>query len=113
MKKKFLLIISFFTIAETTMAKKPLKEIKEAIVHAEAKISVGGLYFHHRNPTKLYIVLSISVNTANENEIFINYRNSDDSNDVVWSRPFEDFVSMIDLEGTFIPKFTPVPDAIH
>lgn len=116
MKKELLVILLLFITTETLMAKKPLAEITQALSIAKQKINVGGVYFHHRNPTKLYKIISLSINTSKEDEILVNYQSFKNPNDIIWTRPLQDFLSIIQINDVTVPKFNQIilaDSAIH
>jgi len=89
------------------MARVALNILLSALSAAQEQIKVGDVYYHYRDPQKIYQIVSLALDTQNEENasILVIYQSLQEDK-AVWSRPLADFLSIVEVEDTTIKKFT-------
>lgn len=72
-----------------------------------------GIYVHYKSADKRYEVLGVAMNTETH-EKYVVYRPLYESDDVInpdfWVRPYEMFVSNVEVDGGTVPRFKRVSE---
>jgi hypothetical protein len=63
-------------------------------------------YFRHYRNKNLYRIIAISKDTESDTH-FVTYRAMYDDG-LTWTRPYDMFVSMVEVDGQTVPRFSPV-----
>lgn len=89
------------------MGKVALPVLLDALSKAREQIKIGDFYYHYRDPQKLYQIISLALDTQNEENasVLVIYQSMQEDK-ALWSRPLEDFLSTTEVDGKTIKKFT-------
>ena len=83
-------------------------ELTAKLADATAKVEIGALYYHYKNPTKRYRVVRLVVLEADES-VAVLYQIENGSNpEFAWVRPVSSFLDQVEWEGETVPRFTRV-----
>jgi hypothetical protein len=80
--------------------------LKQKIRAAEKHISVGALYRHHKSPDKIYKVLGIGIQEADD-VLHVIYQAQYDER-LTFLRPVDVWLEQVEWEGQTVPRFSKV-----
>ena len=89
------------------MAKAELVILLAVLSAAHKQVKKGDIYFHYKDPKKLYKVLELALNTQDEEQatVVVIYQSLEEDQ-AVWSRPLNDWLSEVEKNNKNIKKFT-------
>lgn len=88
------------------MAHKSAQELKELISKAKSQVEIGGTYYHYKHPEQFYTLIDVVVIEATDTPGVLYRAEYPDIEGVVFLRPIEDFLAMIEVNGKKTPRFT-------
>ena len=86
------------------MTKTSQKVLDDKIKQARKKVDVGGIYYHYKNPDKLYVVEFIGLLEATE-EICVAYR-ALYGKGILWIRTLKDFIAKVETKDDKVARFS-------
>ena len=92
------------------MAHVALSILTAALLNAQQSIEVGKIYTHYKDPTKQYQVINLAINTQKEDEaeVVVIYKALYLDGDVLWSRPVNNWLEILEINGKKVPRFSKV-----
>ena len=82
-----------------------LDELTETVKKAEQRVHVGRLYTHYRDNKKIYKVLAIAINEADEEPCVVYQALYGDG--LIWVRKVSIWLDAINYNGQISPRFIP------
>lgn len=90
------------------MSHKPASALEQALSNAQLQVEVGARYFHYKNPTQEYVVVSLVIIEATE-EVGVCYQaDYEPIRGIIFMRPLSDFLATVTNGGTVTSRFTKI-----
>ena len=89
------------------MAKVALSILTAALLNAQQNIEIGQKYFHYKDSKKQYEFVGLAINTQKEEEaeIVVIYKALYLDEEILWSRPINDWLEMLEINGKKVQRF--------
>lgn len=86
--------------------KKPQAQLKEEIIKAAARVRIGGIYSHYKNPAHTYRVIDLAINTESDT-VWVVYKSLYEE-EVVFLRSVEEWCDDVEKDGRIVKRFTSI-----
>jgi len=85
-------------------------QLKQRLADAKSKVTIGGKYYHYKNPNQFYTVVDIAILEATEEPAVLYKPLYEGYEGIIWIRPISEFLSQNEQNGVMVSKFTLVQE---